>query len=125
MICLTRVPVLSILLSVFTLVFVDQLPAWETKQAGEVIIEQHSFETNAKGVIHYELGTLWVPENRNEPDSRLISIGFARFPAKQKTPGVPPVFRLPGGPGSSFVSRLKSVERRGLDRMLPLVGRRV
>ncbi len=47
--------------------------------------------------MEYEIGTLYVPENRHKPDSRLIGVGFARIKGPASTrPGTPPVFWLPG-----------------------------
>ncbi len=50
----------------------------------------------------YEIGTLHVPENRAKPESRLISIGFARVKASRPT-GAPPIFLLAGGPGVTML----------------------
>ncbi|MEL6194044.1 MAG: alpha/beta hydrolase [Bacteroidota bacterium] len=44
---------------------------------------------------------MFVPENRNKPDSRLIGVHFFRLPAKEKAT-LPPVFYLPGGPGGRY-----------------------
>ncbi|MEM7202889.1 MAG: alpha/beta hydrolase [Planctomycetota bacterium] len=59
----------------------------------------------------YELGTLLVPENRDVADSRLIGVGFAHFRSTSEQPAAPPMFRLPGGPGGSYVSRLEPGSR--------------
>ena len=75
-------------------------------KAGDVVIETISLTTPETGKVDFELGTLFVPENRAEPKSRLIGVGFARFKAL-KTMGAPPTFHLPGGPGSSFLTLLK------------------
>ncbi|MEM8584951.1 MAG: alpha/beta fold hydrolase [Bacteroidota bacterium] len=48
-----------------------------------------------------EEGIMLVQENRNNPASRLISVHFFRFYAKNDR-SLPPVFYLPGGPGSDF-----------------------
>ncbi len=47
-----------------------------------------------------ECGTLVVPENRNDPKSRLIVLPVKRIPASGETPAEP-IFWLAGGPGSS------------------------
>jgi len=75
------------------------------RQPGDVILDSVSLQT-ALGVVNFELGTMFVPENRSEPQSRVIGVGFARFRAAQST-GVPPTFHLPGGPGVSFLRALK------------------
>ena len=77
-------------------------------KAGEFVIEPASLVVSATEKIEYELGTLYVPENRAEPNSRVIGVGFARF--KSTTPTqAPPVFLLPGGPGMSFMASLKGM----------------
>lgn len=47
-----------------------------------------------------ECGTLIVPENRSDPDARLIALPVTRIPASGKAPAEP-IFWLGGGPGSS------------------------
>src|SRR4030095_1587749 len=76
------------------------------RKAGEIIIEPASLTTPAGETITFELGTLYVPENRSDPKARIIGIGFARFRPPHST-GVPPTFHLDGGPGASFLEGLK------------------
>ncbi|MEE2524744.1 alpha/beta fold hydrolase [Hyphobacterium sp. HN65] len=45
-------------------------------------------------------GAFLVPENRNDPGTRTIEIGYIRFPATTDNPGSPIVY-LAGGPGGS------------------------
>ncbi len=45
-------------------------------------------------------GYVEVPENRADPDSRMIRLNYVRFPATTETPGHPIVY-LAGGPGGS------------------------
>jgi len=47
-----------------------------------------------------ECGTLIVPENRNDPTSRLIALPVKRIPASREAPAEP-IFWLTGGPGTS------------------------
>ena len=51
--------------------------------------------------VAYEEGLLFVPENRRAEDSRVVAVRFRRFPAQKGADG-PPVFYLPGGPGSTL-----------------------
>lgn len=51
-------------------------------------------------------GFFRVPENRNNPDSRQISVNYVRFPATGKTKGHPIVY-LAGGPGGSGIATAK------------------
>lgn len=97
----------------------SQLPAAPPQAAGEIKTEKRSFETKSGEVIHYEIGTLFVPENRSDPKSRVIGVGFARFPASVQPPVAPPVFRLPGGPGGSYLTRMKSSNKNQLERAFP------
>jgi pimeloyl-ACP methyl ester carboxylesterase len=75
-------------------------------KAGEAVIESKSLTLSATEKLDYDLGTIYVPENRSDPKSRLIGVGFARIKAATPTKA-PPVFHLPGGPGGSFVMLLK------------------
>lgn len=50
----------------------------------------------------YEIGTLYVPENRDKPGSRLIGVGFARIKATRPT-SAPPIVLLVGGPGVTML----------------------
>ena len=68
--------------------------AGHARKPGEVALEAASLTTPDGGKVEYELGTLYVPENRADPKSRLIGVGFARFRALQST-GAPPLFFLP------------------------------
>jgi len=53
-------------------------------RVGAVVIEPAALKTPG-GVIPFELGTLYVSENRAEAGSRVIGVGFARF--KGRSPG--------------------------------------
>nr|WP_297532834.1 alpha/beta hydrolase [uncultured Roseateles sp.] len=66
--------------------------------ADRISIKQRAVTLAGGETIDYEVGTLFVPENRGKPNSRTIAIGFARIKALHPT-GAPPVFWLPGGPG--------------------------
>ncbi|TAJ73890.1 MAG: alpha/beta fold hydrolase [Phenylobacterium sp.] len=70
---------------------------------GDLVLEPGSVTAPDGRLIRFELGTLYVPENRASPGSRIIGVGFARIRAT--TPGdAPPVFLLPGGPGNSYLN---------------------
>lgn len=53
--------------------------------------------------ITVTLGYLSVPENRNEPSSRLIEVAFMRIPGLPGATGHPLVF-LAGGPGNAAIN---------------------
>jgi pimeloyl-ACP methyl ester carboxylesterase len=65
--------------------------------AGDLILEPCTYETE-KGSYAADCGTLVVPENRNDPQSRLIGVEVTRIRALSDRPGEP-IFRLEGGPG--------------------------
>lgn len=72
-------------------------------KAGEFIIEPATTVLSGTEKLDYEIGTMYVPENRSDPASRVIGIGFARIKAAEPT-DAPPTFHLPGGPGSSYLT---------------------
>lgn len=67
-----------------------------------IAIEQGAVKLPTGETVAYEIGTLYVPENRSNPQSRTIAVGFARIKAPHPT-GAPPIFWLPGGPGLSVL----------------------
>lgn len=77
----------------------DTTPA---HRPGETVIE-HGIATASDGsTMPYEIGTLYVPENRAKPGSRLIGVGFARVKAAHPTKA-PPIVLLAGGPGITML----------------------
>lgn len=66
-------------------------------QETEITFTAQSGET----VTAYE-GRFDVPENRADPDSRMLSLAYVRFPATGEHPGAPIVY-LSGGPGGSGI----------------------
>lgn len=59
-------------------------------------------------LIHGDRGRLFVPENREAADSRLIEIGFVRLRQEESESSTePPVVFLPGGPGQPVVESAK------------------
>ncbi|WP_273146402.1 alpha/beta fold hydrolase [Oceanicaulis alexandrii] len=59
-----------------------------------------TFTSNAGDSVDAYQGAFQAPENRNDPDSRMIEIGYVRFPALEGANG-PPIVYLAGGPGGS------------------------
>jgi len=86
------------------------------------------FETtpcvHVAGEVAYaaECGTLIVPENRSDPDTRLIALPVTRIPAAGEVPAEP-IFWLGGGPGSSNLG-YRRVEWFHEDHDIVLVGYR-
>jgi len=62
-----------------------------------------------------------MPENRTDPKSRVIGVGFARFRALEPT-SAPPTFHLPGGPGGSYLRGLRQ-DNKQLARQLKDIER--
>jgi pimeloyl-ACP methyl ester carboxylesterase len=71
-------------------------------QAGDILIDPKSVAVIEGVPVEYELGTLFVPENRGSAKSRIIGVGFARIKASHSS-SAPPVFWLPGGPALSVL----------------------
>lgn len=88
---------------------------------GSVVIEAASVELPG-GDVPYEIGTLSVPENRSNPESRRIGVGFARFEALSPSE-TPPLFLLPGGPGGSFIERLRHSDEERRERFVSWIRR--
>jgi len=87
-----------------------------TAATDPVVIEQRSLQLPSGETVAYEIGTLYAPENRNDPASRKIGIGFARIRAAHPT-GAPPVFWLPGGPGLSVLGALTDTDDAARSRL--------
>jgi pimeloyl-ACP methyl ester carboxylesterase len=68
-------------------------------KAGDLITDPCAYSTE-KGSYEADCGTLVVPENRADPQSRLIALPVTRIRALSENPGEP-IFRLQGGPGIS------------------------
>jgi pimeloyl-ACP methyl ester carboxylesterase len=93
------------------LVALSPARAEDLHRPGELIVESVSLRTPQGEMISYDRGTLYVPENRQNPASRVIGVGFARFRAIAPT-GAPPTFHLPGGPGQTFLEWLDPASPR-------------
>ena len=71
-------------------------------KAGDLKLEPFTFEAQNKEKVEAERGFLTVPENRKNPKSRLIKLGFVRFKSTSANPQSPIVY-LAGGPGGSGI----------------------
>ena len=67
--------------------------------AGETSIE---FEASSGETTDAYRGNFDVPENRSDPDSRILRLEYVRFPATGAEAG-PPIIYLAGGPGGSGI----------------------
>lgn len=66
-------------------------------------VEPYAFRLADGSDLAAERGTFTVPEDRHDPHSRRIEIGFVRLRSTNPHPGVPIVY-LAGGPGGSGVA---------------------
>ena len=93
----------------------------EGARAGDLILESCEYATE-DGAYAADCGTLVVPENRNDPSSRLIALPVTRIKAKSDHPAEP-LLRLQGGPGVTNM-KFKLASRFADDRDVVLVGYR-
>jgi pimeloyl-ACP methyl ester carboxylesterase len=92
--------------------------AFAQHKAGDIALERRTAHDEKGQPIDYEIGTLYVPENRHKPGSRLIGVGFARIKAPTSTrPGAPPVFWLPGGPGVTVLGAFTDADAASKARL--------
>jgi pimeloyl-ACP methyl ester carboxylesterase len=70
--------------------------------APALTVEPYTFNGPNGVKVEAEKGTFEVLENRNDPNSRKIKIGFVRFKSTSTHPGEPIVY-LAGGPGGTGV----------------------
>jgi pimeloyl-ACP methyl ester carboxylesterase len=60
-----------------------------------------------------DCGTLLIPEDRGNPESRWIRLGVAIFHSTNPSPAPDPVIHLVGGPGSSALGNALPIIRKG------------
>ena len=84
-------------------------------------IRTKSIRTRDGKKINVEIGRVRVPENRNRPNSREISVAYirAKSPLATKTE---PVFFLAGGPGGSSVRFVQRQIENGGENFFKLIG---
>jgi len=90
-------------------------------QAGDLVLENCDYATE-NGTYAAECGTLVVPENRADPQSRLIALPITRIKARSESPAEP-IFRLEGGPGKTNMD-FANASRFADDHDVVLVGYR-
>jgi hypothetical protein len=88
-------------------------------QAGDLALEPCSYATE-NGTYQADCGTLVVPENRADPQSRLIALPVTRIRATSDDPKEP-IFRLEGGPGITNM-KFQNASRFADDHDVVLVG---
>src|SRR3954453_20692835 len=90
-------------------------------RAGQLTLHDCTYGTE-KGDYAADCGTLVVPENRDDPGSRLIALPVTRIRAHSGR-SREPVFRLEGGPGGTNME-FPMASRFASDRDVVLVGYR-
>ena len=88
---------------------------------GDLLLDPCTYSTE-DGNYAADCGTLVVPENRSDPQSRLIALPVTRIRARSERPGNP-VFRLEGGPGKTNM-KFSAASRMADDHDVVLVGYR-
>jgi pimeloyl-ACP methyl ester carboxylesterase len=86
---------------ILMLMVAEAVPAAAQPQP-QVQFEPFSFRLRDNSELAVERGRIMVPEDRNDPRSRRIELGFLRFRSTAARPGNPIVY-LAGGPGGSGV----------------------
>jgi pimeloyl-ACP methyl ester carboxylesterase len=103
------------LLGLVTLLLAASVWASVIGKPGQVVRERATTVSATGEVVEYEIGTLFVPENRASAQSRLIGVGYARLFSTHKAK-TPPLFVLPGGPGDTVLGALADDDERSLRR---------
>jgi pimeloyl-ACP methyl ester carboxylesterase len=123
----SRIVALALIgLAVFGLAYLrftgpDRVSVQKGAHAGDLILERCTYATE-NGGYRADCGTLVVPENRADPQSRLIALPVTRIRAKSDHPAEP-IFRLQGGPGITNM-QFKDASRFADDHDVVLVGYR-
>jgi pimeloyl-ACP methyl ester carboxylesterase len=99
----------------------DEVSVPAGAQAGDLSLEPCDFSTE-DGSYEADCGTLVVPENRADPESRLIALPVTRIRARSANPGAP-IFRLQGGPGITN-TEFPEASRFAAEQDVVLVGYR-
>src|SRR4030095_126204 len=98
----------STLVACLFLCIAPKLAGSDQHKSGDVELEPYLFEAQSGQKVEAELGHVFVPENRSNPQSKLIQLAFVRFKSTAKNPGTP-TFYLVGGPGGSAISQARGV----------------
>ena len=86
---------------VFCLIVIAPGESRSQDKKADLKFQSYVFEGGGQKV-DAELGRLTVPENRKNPNSKLIELAFIRFKSTATNPG-PPIVYLAGGPGGSGI----------------------
>ncbi len=78
--------------------------------------EPYTFKVEVTQSIEAERGEIMVPENRSDPDSRMIPIRFVRLESRAENPDAPIVY-LAGGPGVAGTQAMRGQRWLLFDRL--------
>ena len=76
---------------------------------GDLSIGTEAVTLEDNTLVEVEAGQFLVPENRNVPNSPVVSLPFYRLRSTTQNPANP-IFLLAGGPGSSWIDRFENLE---------------
>lgn len=96
---------LPAILSFMILFAVGAATAQEARPAPKVTEEPIRFEADDGSLVDAFRGVMQVPENRADPDSRMIDLVYVRFPSTGESDR--PIIYLAGGPGGSGIGTAK------------------
>jgi pimeloyl-ACP methyl ester carboxylesterase len=99
----------------------DAVSVPDGAKAGDLTLRPCDYATEG-GTYEADCGTLVVPENRSDPQTRLIGLRVTRIRARSDHPRAP-IFRLEGGPGMTNM-KFTFAHRYAQDRDVVLVGYR-
>ncbi len=88
--------------SLLPILFLFASAAASAQSTAELRLEPYAFRLADGTELAAERGRFLVPEDRTDPNSRRIELGFVRFRSTSPDPG-PPIVYLAGGPGGSGV----------------------
>ena len=78
-------------------------------EPGDLELQERQLELPDGRIVSIDWGTLEVPENRLDPDTRTIKLAFARVQSMAENPASPVIY-LAGGPGGSSTGRASSLD---------------
>ncbi len=78
--------------------------------------QPYTFEAKVTQTVEAELGEIMVPENRSDPDSRMIPIRFVRLASRAENPDAPIIY-LAGGPGGAGTAAMRGQRWLLFDRL--------
>src|SRR4030095_10031527 len=90
----------STLVACLFLCIAPKLAGADQHKSGDGGLGPNLFEAQSGQKVEAELGHVFVPENRSNPQNKLIQLAFVRFKSTAKNPGTP-TFYLGGGPGGA------------------------